>query len=415
MPAASSSPTDPSPDDKHAAGESAAAPAPFGFKPLLMASMACTMTMMAFIALIGSIARSLDLPPWQAGMAVTVGGVLWMLLARVWGAASDRRGRRAILLAGVGGFTLSYWAMCALLIVSLQILPAAVLVFMGLLITRGAVGGFYAAIPSTGQALIADHVAPARRAGAMASLGAANAVGMVIGPALAGGLARFGLALPLFVTAVLPAAAFALLWRALPRHAPPQAAHTSTLAWSDRRLRRAMAVGFAAMFCVAVAQITVGFLTIDQLGLAAGPAAQAAGVALTAVGVALIGAQLLVKRLGWTPQQLIRRGALIAAVGFGSVVWVRSTETLALCFFIAAAGMGWVFPAFAALAANAVQPHEQGAAAGTLGAAQGLGIVLGPLAGAALYGAGPSVPYLMLALLLAGVAVWGGRASAPIA
>ncbi|EMV8752335.1 MFS transporter, partial [Escherichia coli] len=67
--------------------------------------------------------------------------------------------------------------------------------------------------------------------------------------------------------------------------------------------------------------------------------------------------------------------------------------------------MGWVFPAFSALAANAVQPHEQGAAAGSVGAAQGLGIVLGPLAGTLLYEVGPGVPYLLVGVLLALVAL----------
>src|SRR5450830_1625989 len=158
-----------------------------------------------------------------------------MLLSRPWGAASDRRGRRAILLAGVGGFALSYWAMCAVLVMSLQFMPSALLVFAGLLLTRGAIGAFYAAIPSTGQALIADVIPPDRRAGAMASLGAANAVSMVLGPALAAALPR------------------------REHHAP---ALPSTLQLNDARLRRPMAVGFIAMFCVAIAQITVGFLPL---------------------------------------------------------------------------------------------------------------------------------------------------------
>lgn len=78
------------------------------------------MAMKAFVALIGPIARSLHLPPWQAGAVVTVGGVLWMLLSRPWGSLSDSRGRRPVLLAGVGGFMLVYWAMCAVLILSLH-------------------------------------------------------------------------------------------------------------------------------------------------------------------------------------------------------------------------------------------------------------------------------------------------------
>ncbi|WP_038211418.1 MFS transporter [Xenophilus azovorans] len=397
----------PSSPDHAAALPAGAAPGPaFSLRPLLFANLACTMAMMAFVSLVGPMARVLRLAPWQAGMAVTVGGVLWMLLSRPWGQASDRHGRRPVLLAGVGGFGLAYWAMCAVLVVALHVLPAAGLVFLGLLVSRGAVGAFYAAIPSTGLALVADHVAPGHRAGAMASLGAANAVGMVLGPALAAGLAQSSLSLPLYATALLPLAAFGVLWKGLPRAERRHADLPRTLGLGDARLRAPMAVAFVAMFCVAIAQITVGFFAIDQLGLASGPAARAAGMALTSVGVALIGSQLLVRRLDWTPLRLIRIGSLVAAAGFGATALVHDAWLLGACFFVAAAGMGWVFPAFSALAANAVEAHEQGSAAGSVGAAQGLGIVLGPLAGTLLYAIAPGAPYVAVALLLAGTAAW---------
>jgi MFS transporter, DHA1 family, tetracycline resistance protein len=380
--------------------------ATFNLRPLLVANMVSTMAMMAFVAIIGPIARQLQLPAWQAGTAITLGGVLWMLLSRPWGVASDRRGRRAVLLTGVGGFALSYWAMCAVLVLSLQTMPAATLVFVGLLVTRGAIGAFYAAIPATGQALVADFIAADRRAGAMASLGAANAVGVVIGPAMAAMLTQRSLSLPLYVTAILPVLAWLVLWKALPRQEHHVKTLPTTLRLHDVRLRRPMAVAFIAMFCVAIAQITVGFFAIDRLHLAPGLAARAAGIALTAVGVGLITSQLLVRQLGWPPMRLIRTGAVVAAAGFGATATVDTAGLLAACYFIAAAGMGWIFPAFAALAANAVDSHEQGAAAGSVGAAQGLGIVLGPLVGTLLYGFGPGVPYILVALMLIGVALW---------
>jgi MFS family permease len=103
---------------------------------------------------------------------------------------------------------------------------------------------------------------------------------------------------------------------------------------------------------------------------------------------------------------MIRSGALVAAGGFGAAPWVDSAWSLYGCYFVSAAGMGWIFPAFAALAANAVQPHEQGTTAGSIGAAQGLGMVVGPLVGTLLYGAGPAVPYLLVALLLLLTGLW---------
>jgi MFS transporter, DHA1 family, tetracycline resistance protein len=165
-------------------------------------------------------------------------------------------------------------------------------------------------------------------------------------------------------------------------------------------LRWPMTVAFVAMFGVSIAQITVGFFAIDRLSLAPQAAARVAGLALTMVGVALIATQLLVRRLDWAPQRMIRIGALVGAIGFGSVMIVSATWMLMASFFVAAAGMGCVFPAFSAMASNAVDAREQGAAAGSVGAAQGLGIVLGPMAGTLLYETGPAAPYLLAAALL---------------
>ena len=391
-------------------GHPAGAATTFDIRPLLFAGTACTMAMMAFVAVVAPVARVLGLQPWQAGVTVTVSGALWMLLARAWGSASDRHGRRTMLLFGVAGVCVAYAALCLAVDVSLRLRPALAWAFMALVLTRGAVGAFYAAIPAIGQALVADHVPPQRRAGAMASLGAANAVGLVLGPAAAAGLAQISLSAPLYGMAVLPLLAWVVLWRALPREPVRAASDLPPVRLADARLRRPMAVAFVAMFGVGIAQITVGFYALDRLGLEAAAAARVAGIALTLVGVALVLAQLLVRRLALTPQRMIRIGGVVAACGFGAIVWVGTTWGLWACYFVAAAGMGWVFPAFSALAANAVEPHEQGTTAGSIGAAQGLGMVAGPLIGTLLYAAGPAVPYLLVALMLLVMALWPAAA-----
>ena len=378
----------------------------FNLRPLLIANMACTMAMMAFVSLIGPIARVLGLATWQAGAAVTVSGVIWMLLARPWGQASDRLGRRRVLLLGTGGFTLAYWALCVFIDASLQLLPAATLAFIGLVLGRGLIGVFYAAIPAAGYALIADNIEPAHRAKAMASLGAANACGLVLGPAIAALLARYSLSLPFYAMALLPMLGFVVLLLKLPRQElhlkqPPKAVNLS-----DPRLRRPLVVAFAAMLCVSIAQITVGFFALDRLQMNPADAAQTAGIALTMVGLALICSQLLVRKLEWPPLRMIRVGALVSALGFAGSMFADTAWILWLGFFVSAAGMGWIFPSFAALAANAVDASEQGATAGSVGAAQGLGVVVGPLAGTLIYAVEPRLPYLVAAALLLLIALW---------
>ncbi|MHC8286457.1 MFS transporter [Pseudomonas sp. XS1P51] len=382
-------------------------PAPtFDLRPLMIANMACTMAMMAFVSLIGPIARVLGLATWQAGAAVTVSGVIWMVLARPWGQASDRFGRRRILLLGTGGFTLAYWALCLFIDTSLRILPSALLAFIGLMLGRGLIGMFYAAIPVGCNALIADNVEPQHRAKSMAALGAANACGLVIGPAIAALLSRYSLSLPFYAMAFLPLLAFLVLRyklkaQELHLRQAPRKVHLN-----DPRLCRPMAVAFVAMLCVSIAQITVGFFALDRLGMNPADAAQTAGIALTMVGFALICSQLVVRRLEWPPLQLIRVGALVAAAGFSGSMIADTAWGLWLCFFVSAGGMGLIFPSFAALAANAVEASEQGATAGSIGAAQGFGVVIGPLAATLIYGIDPRFPYLVAAALLLLVALW---------
>ncbi len=363
-------------------------------RPLMFETFVCTLAVMSFVALVGPLARKLGLAPWQAGAAVTVGGIAWMLAARPWGIASDRHGRRRILLGGLAGFALSYGSLCLFIVLALHWTLPTLLAFAGIVLLRGLAGGFYAA--------------------ALAGLGAASAIGMVIGPGLAGLLATHGLVLPLLVTGALPLVALLALWRWLPREERRQPNRGAALAIGDRRLRRPLAVGFVAMFSVTVAQITVGFFALDRLRLDSADAARVAGIALTAVGVALILAQLLVRRLDWPPPRLIRVGGLVAAIGFAAVCFADSPPLLWLAFFVAAAGMGWVFPAVSALNANAVRAEEQGAAAGTLVAVHGFGLISGPLLGALLHQLDSRAPYALVGLLLALAAFWPSQPTRPV-
>lgn len=66
----------------------------FRLWPLMFEGFACSLSMMAFVAIIGPLARIMGLAPWQVGTAVTSAGVAWIVFARIWGAASDRFGRR---------------------------------------------------------------------------------------------------------------------------------------------------------------------------------------------------------------------------------------------------------------------------------------------------------------------------------
>jgi len=396
---------------------------PLPLQPLLLAALLGTMAMMAYVAVVGPVVRRLGLPEWVAGLSITAGGVFWMVLARWWGRQSDRRGRKPVLLIGLAVFAATYLVLAAGVDGALREalgLPATIVL---LVVTRCLVGAFYAAVPPTAAALIADHTTPAERPAQMARLGTANAVGMVLGPAAAGALAAWDLSLALYAAAALPAMALAVIAFGLPREMPATAdarsggtgsstsagagpAHRPSVGRFDPRLRHASLTAFVAMASVAVAQVLVGFFAIDRLGLDTSAGARVAGFSLATVGLALIVSQQFVMRMKNVPlMRWVWLGASIAGVGFGCVALASTPTALLLCYGVAAFGMGFVFPSFQAMAANAVERHEQGAAAGTVSAAQGLGMVLGPLAGTLLYRVAPGLPYALVggALLLLGL------------
>lgn len=390
-----------------------------GLPALVFAAWVGTMAMMAFVAVIGPVVRLLGLSEWHAGLSVTAAGVLWMLSARRWGALSDRIGRRRVLLIALAAYAVVYIVMAVFVDTALQAPPAVWLSVLVLVGTRALVGLFYAAVPPTAAALVADEAAPGQRAGAMAKLGSANALGMVIGPAAAGWVAFHDLALTLYVAALLPVLALLVIaWR-LPSAPPPAAPANgprAALAWYDPRLRLPVLAVFAAMISVTIAQVTVGFFAIDRLQLAPAAGARMAGLALTAVGVGLIVAQVLVMTFKtMPPRRWIALGAVISGIGFSSVALVQAPWQLLATYALAAFGMGFVFPSFQALAADSVQAHEQGAAAGAVASVQGLGMVIGPMLGTLLYRAAPSAPYLMVGVVLLGLAALatlGGRRAA---
>lgn len=382
-----------------------ARPVVAGLPALVLAALIGTMAMMSFVAVIGPVVRLLGLSEWHAGLSVTAAGVLWMLAARPWGRLSDRIGRKRVLLLAMAAYTVIYVGLAVFIDVALQVVPPVLVSVLVLVLVgaRGLIGLFYAAVPPTAAAVIADQAPTGQRAQFMARLGSANALGMVLGPAAAGWLAYRNLPMALYVAALLPLLSLALIaWRlpATPPVAAAQARARAPMSRFDARLRLPQLAAFLGMVSVTIAQVTVGFFAIDRFALDAAAGARMAGIALTAVGVGLILAQVLVMKLEVHPRRWIMIGALIAGLGFASVAAVQQPWQLPAAYAFAAFGMGFVFPSFQALAADAVEPHEQGAAAGTVAAAQGLGMVAGPMLGTVLYRAGASLPYLLVGVLL---------------
>lgn len=365
-------------------------------------NMLCMTAMMAFVPVIGPLIRELGLSEWHGGLVVTISGVFWMLLARFWGERSDRLGRKPVLLLAGIGFSVSYLLLAGLLEYALGVSLRLTLLLLLMILFRGLMGVFFAGIPPVCAAQIADTHTPDERASAMARLGAAGALGMVLGPLLAGLLAHYtDLVTPLYLAALLPLLAVFLLTRTLARSMPVKSQALPSVKLMDARIRLPLMAMFLAMGSVIVSQMTVGFYALDRLQLDALQAAKMAGIAMAGVGITLIlvqGGLARVKQVN--SHKVLLFGALLACTGFVMVtVWISQVGLL-LSYCLMAAGLGLVFPSVQVLTANGVEQHEQGTAAGTLAAVQGLAMVIMPLICTLLYEVNPVLPYLVAASLL---------------
>ena len=136
-----------------------------------------------------------------------------------------------------------------------------------------------------------------------------------------------------------------------------------------------------------------------------------AGIALTAVGVALILAQLLVRRLDWPPPRLIRVGGLVAAIGFAAVCFADSPPLLWLASSRGGHGLG--VPGSLGAQRQCRARRGTGAAAGTLVAVHGFGLISGRRS-ARCSTTGQPRPYALVGLLLALAAFWPSQPTRPV-
>lgn len=379
-------------------------------RPLLLVNLICMAAIYAFVALASPLAYLLNLKAWHIGMLFGVVGLIWMGLAGSWGQMADRRGRVATLRIAMSGFTLAYLALAAYAWWALRqaphATPTATLSLVAILLTRAAMGGFYGGIPVAAVAWVADRTEPAERAPAMARLGAAGSIGMVLSPPLAGWIGRHDIALSLAVFALLPLIALPLISRLKESRQPATSTQKIRMNPGDPRIRQAWLASFAIYGSVVIANICLGFFLIDRLGVKAQDSAFWVGAALGSAGLALIVAQTLVsRRPGVTPAKWLRWGTLLGAIGFGSALLVAHPLSICLGYFIAGFGLGMAFPATSALAANAVEAHEQGACAGAISVAQGLSMVIAPMIGTLMYHWREWAPFALIALVLAAVSL----------
>jgi MFS transporter, DHA1 family, tetracycline resistance protein len=355
----------------------------------------------------GSIARA---AVWSSGFG-TVYMLMQFVFSPVQGTLSDRFGRRTVILISSFGLGVDFIVMA--------LTPTLWLLFVG-----RAISGICSASFSTANAYIADIVPKEKRAAAFGMMGAAFAIGFIIGPALGGFLGHFSIRLPFWVAAVLSLVNFCYGFFVLPESLPLER-RTKRFDWRHANpfgalvlLRRypQVFVLAAVYFLINLAQFSLNSTYVLYTDYRYGWGPQAVGYTLGLVGFCSGLVQAVLVRQ-WMPKlgerRLIMLGLPLCVMGylifgFSSTGWIFLLGIPFLCLG------GLAGPPAQALMTQQVDPHEQGRLQGALSSLASLAGIFGPAVFANLFALFisdhapvhlPGIAFVLAATLLVGATV----------
>ena len=359
----------------------------------------------------------------HAARIVGLFGFVWaamqFLASPVVGALSDHFGRRPVVLLSNFGLGADYLLMA--------LAPTVGWLFVGRVIS-----GITSSSYPTASAYIADVTPAEQRAAKFGLLGAAFGLGFVVGPALGGILGDIDLRLPFWVASALSLVNAAYGFFVLPESLPPErrarfhwkGAHPIG-AFEFLRARPALFALGTTFFLFYVAHEVYPTLFVLYGDYRYGWSASDLGLTLALYGVTsmLVSAFLIgpvVKRIGE------RRALLVGlAVSAASGMWIAfaSTGMLFLINIPISSIGGLTSPSLMAIASRQAGESEQGRLQGSLGAVQGIAMMLAPLVLAEIFsrsiqrGGRPysGVPFAFASLVLCVALALAARATRPVA
>lgn len=349
-----------------------------------------------------SLARTLRLSEFQAGLFVTVSSAALMVVSPLWGRVVTRWGARNVATISMLGIAVAQLVFAAIAHAALADGRSGA-TFWLLLSVRALGQGVAASATSVAVVsyLSQNTAAGTERVRALGMFGASLGLGTVIGPALGSFLAGQSLLLALYVPAAPVAVVALVVWRWLGNDRPePAAGERGTL--RATQVWPYLAIGVVLFTVLAPVPLLLGFLVQDRFHLSAEAGASGAGLALVAYGLASLVAQaLLVRWLDWPPPRLLLVGVPLSAVAFLGIAFAPNLAVVVVATGLFGLGHGLAIPGYTAAPTFAVASDQQGKLAGFLTSANGAGSILGPLLATPLYGVAPGAPLVADAILMA--------------
>lgn len=329
--------------------------------------------------------------PLEATLLVSVYAICQLVSAPLLGKASDRVGRKPLLLASQVGTFLGFLLLARA--------SALWMVYLSRIIDGATAGNI-----SLAQAYISDNTDAKDRTKLFALIGIAFGVGFFVSPLLTGYLIHYGLSAPIYAATGLSLGSILCTTFLLPHARPAPAGEVagvrpSIFEWKAYApvFSRPVLSGLLAQFffyALCLSTFTSGFaLFAERRFTWQGHAVTPREISYLLGYVGLLGIVLqgfligpLVKRFG--ESALVSAGFISLVIGYVILGPCRDVPTLILVSTISSFGNGLLRPALSSLVSQNAAPAEQGVVFGLNQALNSVAQILAPILGGVLIGRG---------------------------
>ena len=381
------------------------------------------------LPLLPNYSKNLGASGLEVGLIMAAYSLMQFLFAPMWGALSDRVGRRPVLLVSLAGAAVSY----GIFAVGSAMTGRAAL---GVIVLSRIFAGICGANITVAQAYIADITPPEDRSKKMGLIGMAFGLGFIVGPALAvAAQGIFGVKGPGWVAASICGLNFLLAVVRLPESWKPGAAPAAKRArlaqvqhtLATPKVGFLVTVFFLATLGFTCFESTAGLLIQENFRI--DPAASAKANAILFCYCGIIGAFVqagpigrMVKKFG--EPRLIAGSLIVFGLSMAPLPFIKGDAHLSWGILVRSEGLPWLALLFAAgwlaVGSGLTRPplfgllsiltpaSEQGATLGVAQSAGSLARVIGPPLAGWFFDRHPSWPYLSVAVItvVTGLVAW---------
>ena len=338
--------------------------------PILAVTFVDVLGTMVMVPLLPYVAQHYGASGVVVGALLTVSAAASTIAAPVWGAVSDRVGRKTVVV-------------CAQCISLAGYIVLAVASSLAVIFAARGVAGLGGGGIAVTQSYIADVTAPQHRDRAYAAFGAVFGLAIVLGPMLGGFLIRYGFGVPFAVAAVIELITIGLTLRFLP-HVAPKAGRSPALrdalgvVSSSAPVRTLLARHGLFIFAVTAFFSTFALYLRHELGLGPDVASWLLAGAGATGGVTLV---LLVMRVTRRVGDAVvaQSGLALLALAYAALAYVRTVWLFAAALVAWAIGAACIEPTLTALLSRAAPERARGAIMGLNDAGSNLALIVAPV------------------------------------